>query len=160
MGIRYFALPVPAQLVGIARINPRAFLSDHHFWESWSDPPDRPEGLFLDKAWQDLQWLLGPGDAGPARAAYELVRGAVTQYGYGWIPYDRVLDQGQVADVARDLATVSLAAPYQGYTPQFSPDWAAIKDSQCGSLDTYLGKAANFTQQLAEQGLGLIYSIG
>lgn len=160
MGIRYFALPVPPQLVNIARINPRAFLSDRHFWESWSDPPDRPEGLFLDKAWRDLQWLLdGPGEDAP-RAAYELVRGAVTQYGYGWIPYDRVLDEAQVADVAKDLATISLAELYQGYTPRVSPDWAAIMDGRRDSLDTYLGKAATFTRQLAEQGLGLIYSIG
>jgi hypothetical protein len=65
-----------------------------------------------------------------------------------------------VADVAKDLATISLAELYQGYTPRVSPDWAAIMDGRRDSLDTYLGKAATFTRQLAEQGLGLIYSIG
>lgn len=160
MGIKYFALPVPGPLVDIARINPRAFLSDHHFWASWSDPPDGPEVLFLDKAWRDLQWLLdGTGDD-PPRAAYELVRGEATQYGYGWTPYDRVLSAPEVADVARDLAAVNVPELYQAYTPRVSPDWAAIMDGRREYVESYLWKASRFTARLAEQGLGLIYSIG
>ncbi|ALE92834.1 hypothetical protein AOC05_11910 [Arthrobacter alpinus] len=160
MGIRYFALPVPAQLVTIARINPRAFLSDQHFWETWSDPPDRPEGLDLDKAWRDLQQLLGGMDSEPMRDAYELVRGEVTHYGYGWIPYDRVLSAEEVLKVASDLAVADLARLYQEYTPQVSPDWAAIMDGRRDYVESYLEAARKFTTELAGMGLGLIYSIG
>lgn len=160
MGIKYFALPVPAQLVSIARINPRAFLSDKHFWESWSDPPDRPEGLFLDKPWRDLRDLLGlPGNE-PERPAYELLRGQVTQYGYGWIPYDRVLCAEEVTDVANDLALVNLAELYPPYLLTMSPDWAAIMEARRYSVESSLAHARAFTAKLAEQGLGLIYSIG
>ena len=158
MGIRYFALPVPAAMVGIARINPRAFLCDHHFWASWSDPPDRPEGLFLDKPWQDLQWLLGESE--PSRDAYELVRGHVTDNGPGWIPFDRVLSAEEVLRVAKDLAVVNLRELYQLRLPQESPDWSAVMDGRRGCVESYLEAARKFTAQLAGLGLGLIYSIG
>ncbi|WP_104091694.1 hypothetical protein [Arthrobacter sp. GMC3] len=160
MGIRYFALPVPAQLVAIARINPRAFLSDAHFWESWSDPPDRPEALFLDKCWWDLQQLFGGMDPESTRDAYELVRGNVTEYGYGWIPFDRVLSAEEVFKVSIDLASVDLPELYQNFTPHMSPDWAAIMDGRRSAVESYLEAARKFTVQLSELGLGLIYSIG
>ncbi|MHA7306378.1 DUF1877 family protein [Arthrobacter sp. TMN-49] len=158
MGIRYFALPVPAQMVNIARINPRAFLSDRHFWASWSDPPDRPEGLYLDKAWRDLQWLLGESE--PPRASYELVSGDVEMTDCGWIPFDRVLSAGQVRRVAEDLALVDLGVLYQLRLPRESPDWAAIMDGRREYVKSYLEAARKFTAQLAGLGLGLIYSIG
>lgn len=158
MGISYFALPVPPHMVDIARINPRAFLSDEHFWESWSDPPDRPEGLYLDKCWRDIADLLAGTD--PPRDAFELVRGEVTQYGYGWIPYVRVLSASQVLAVANDLACVKPAELYQGYLPRVSPDWAAIMDGRRGHVQSYLEAAQQFTARLASQGFGLIYSIG
>jgi len=160
MGIRYFALPVPPQLVDIARINPRAFLSDQHFWQSWSDPPDRPQLLDLDKSWWDLQQLLGGREASPPRPAYELVRGEVAQYGYGWIPYDRVLSAEEVLAVANDLAAVSVAGLYQACTPLFSPDLAAIMYERRNYVEGHLRAARAFTAQLAGRGLGLIYSIG
>lgn len=160
MGIRYLALPVPPQMVNIAQVNPRAFLSDHHFWESWPDPPDRPAGLFLDKPWRDLQDLLGwPGEE-PARPAYELLRGNVTQYGYGWIPYDKVLGADEVATVAGDLARVDLTELYPPYLLSMSPDWAAIMDGRRCTVETYFEEAKSFTARLADLGLGLIYSIG
>jgi hypothetical protein len=164
MGIRYFALPVPAQLVNIARINPRAFLSDPHFWESWSDPPDRPECLYLDKPWRDLRDLLGQPGAEPgaesARPAYELLRGEVKPYGYGWIPYCRVLDTEEVAAVAEDLARVDLPPLYQSWSAHVSPDWAAIVNGRRDTVESYLEDARRFTTELAGQGLGLVYSIG
>ncbi|RAN79137.1 hypothetical protein B5P43_14430 [Bacillus sp. SRB_336] len=160
MGIRYFALPVPPQLVNIASTNPRAFLSGRHFWESWSDPPDQPAGLFLDKSWWDMQQLLCGRENEPPRAAYELVRGAVTQYGYGWIPFDRVLSAKKVAAVAKDLAAVDLSELYQAHSHSFSPDWAAIMEGRRDYIERYLSDAKKFTAQLAGQGLGLIYSIG
>lgn len=158
MGIRYFALPVPAAMVNIARINPRAFLSDHHFWASWSDPPDRPEGLYLDKAWRDLQWLLGEPE--PPRASYELVSGDVEMTGFGWIPFERVLSAEQVRSVATDLTLVDMRELYQLRLPQESPDWAAIMDYRRDYVESYLEAARKFTAQLASLGLGLIYSIG
>ncbi|MGA7203054.1 MAG: hypothetical protein WBX27_00325 [Specibacter sp.] len=156
MGIKYFALPVPPQLVNIARINPRAFLSDQHFWQSWSDTPDRPSMLTLDKSWWELQQLLGGREPGAPRPAYELVRGDVTHYGYGWIPYDRVLAAEEVLAVANDLA----AGLYQACAASFSPDLAAIMYERRSYVESNLGAARTFTAQLAGQGLGLIYSIG
>lgn len=38
MGIRYFARPVPPDLVAIAQINPGAFLDDANFWPKWARP--------------------------------------------------------------------------------------------------------------------------
>lgn len=158
MGISYVALPVPAAMVNIARINPRAFLSDHHFWASWSDPPDRPEGLYLDEAWRDLQWLLGESE--PPSDAYELVRGDVEMARCGWIPFDRVLSAEEVRRVAEDLALVDLRELYQLRLPHDSPDWAAIMDSRRGHVEYYLEAARKFSAELAGLGLGLIYSIG
>ncbi len=160
MGIRYFALPVPAPMVSIARINPRAFLSEHHFRESWSDPPDRPEGLYLDKPWQDLRDLLSWPAEEPTRPAYELLRGDVKMYGYGWIPYDRVLDADQVLEVATDLARVDLPHLLQSWSSYVSPDWAAILAGRRDTVEQYLADARKFTGELATRGLGLIYSIG
>jgi len=158
MGISYFALPVPPQMVDIARINPRAFLADEHFWESWSPPAHRPEGLYLDKSWRDIADLLAGTD--PPRDAYELVRGEVTQYGYGWIPYDRVLSASQVVAVAQDFARLNVAELYQARMTIVSPDWAAIMDGRRTGVEDYLQDARRFTARLAGLGLGLIYSIG
>ena len=94
------------------------------------------------------------------RDAYELFRGDVTHYGYGWIPFDRVLSAEEVLKVANDLAAVNLSELYQGYTPQVSPDWAAIMDGRRGYVESYLEAARKFTAQLAGGGLGLIHSIG
>ncbi|MGO4384223.1 hypothetical protein [Specibacter sp. RAF43] len=155
MGIKYVALAVPSNLVNHARLNPRAFISDRHAWESRSDPPAM---LQLDQAWQDFQALFGGTPDGAARAAFELVRGGVTEYGYGWIPFLRVLDARQVGLVAEDLALVRLS----GLCPlaRLSPQYAPASAGRLGSVARHLHAAQAFTAALARDGLGLIYQIG
>ncbi|MCQ9165956.1 MULTISPECIES: hypothetical protein [unclassified Arthrobacter] len=157
MGITYFALPVPAPLVNIARINPRAFLPVLPAGHAWPNPPD---ALLLDKPWRDLRDLLGMPRDKPPRPAFELLRGEVKEYGYGWLPYERVLGPQDIAGVARDLARLDLAAMYQAYSSLVSPDWAAIMDGRRCTVESYARKARVFTARLAERGQGLVYSIG
>lgn len=160
MGINYFARPIPASLVDIAKINPGAFLGDLWFWRSWPESRWRPGELFLDKVWRDLQALFGENGQDPPRPAYELVRGEARFFGWQVQPFDRVLDPGQVAAVARDLERADLRELYQHCLPQHSPDWAAIMDGRRGNVESHLAVAACFTAELSAKGLGLIYSIG
>lgn len=160
MGISYFARPVPAGLVDIAKINPAAFLDDAWFWRTWTPSRWRPEVLSLDKTWQDLQTLFGGNSQDPPRPAYELVRGQAQFIGWHIQPFDRVLDPRQVAAVAQDLEQTDLRELYQHCLPQHSPDWAAIMDGRRGYVESHLAAAARFTGELSAKGLGLIYSIG
>ncbi len=160
MGIKYFALPVPAPLVNIARMNPRAFLPERPAGNAWPEPPCPPDALQLDKPWQDLRDLLGWPGHQPPRPAFELLRGEVKQRGYGWLPYERVLGPQDVVEVAEDLSRLDLAALYQAYEPLVSPDWAAIMDGRRGIVESHVRKAEAFTAKLAHNGQGLIYRIG
>jgi hypothetical protein len=160
MGIKYFALPVPAQLINIARINPRVFLPERTSGRPGAEAPDPPGSLSLDKPWRDLRDLLGLPRDEPPRPAFELLRGEVKQYGYGWIPYDRVLGAEEVVEVARDLSLVDLSALYQTYSSMVSPDWAAIMDGRRYTVESYARQAQAFTGRLADSGQGLVYSIG
>lgn len=160
MGISYFARPVPAGLVDIAKINPGALLDDAWFWRTWTPSRWRPGELDLDKSWQDMQDLFGSSGQDPPRAAYELVRGQAEWVGARIRPFDRVLDPGQVAAVARDLERADLRELYQHCLPRHSPDWAAIMDGRRGYVESHLASAASWTTELSAKGLGLIYSIG
>lgn len=160
MGITYFALPLPAKLVDIATINPGAFLADSLFWRTWPPPGARPNALYLEKTWRDLQWLLAGNGREPPRAAYELVRGDVTFTTAHYSPFERVLNPAQVVAAAHDLSHTDLAELYRRCLPQLSPDWADIMAQRQGSTASYLADATVFTARLAKRGLGLIYSIG
>ncbi|AIY01520.1 hypothetical protein ART_1921 [Arthrobacter sp. PAMC 25486] len=160
MGISYFARPVPAGLVNIAKIDPGAFLDDALFWRTWTEHKGRPETLSLGDAWSDLQTLLADTRKDPPRPAYELVRGEPQYPGWHIQPFDRVLDPEQVTAVAGDLAQTDLKEMYQHCLPLHSPDWAAILAGRRGYVESYLAAAASFTAELSARGFGLIYSIG
>jgi hypothetical protein len=62
--------------------------------------------LYLDKCWRELQELLGTQEPLHPRTAYGLVSGSVTLTDYGWIPFIRLVEPGEVAAIAADLALV------------------------------------------------------
>ena len=55
MGIRYYAYPVDREFIELARVSPRMFMSIDPFADVWGVVEERPEMLYLDKVWRDLQ---------------------------------------------------------------------------------------------------------
>lgn len=157
MGIRYYAYPIPAEDYLRAVADPCLFHGIDPLMDAWGPDSSRPEMLYLDKCWQELQALLGPWSVQPARAAYQLVEGQVTHVETGWIPYERALSPDQVKDVASDLATVNDADVVRllaGYPVRNQPD------TEHRYVAQYLAAAQNFTARLAGDGRGLVYLIG
>ena len=158
MGIRYYAWPVPAAGVEAARLYPWAFMDKDPFSQAWFTSNEG--NCYLDKAWQDLQWLLGPESPsdGTARAAAALVAGQVTFTPEGWIPHIRVLDPEQVRDASADLdsAMPSLLTKLSGAEVV---DGAG--DSGTGDyVRHHLRALQRFAAEQAAAGRGLVYMIG
>jgi hypothetical protein len=49
MGIRYYAYPIDADLIELAKSTPRSFLSDDPLVDAWGPVDKRPPTLYLDK---------------------------------------------------------------------------------------------------------------
>jgi len=160
MGIRYYAYPLRAELVEVAKRAPRSFLSDDPLADAWGPADQRPAMLYLDKCWHELQMLLNPDQAAPGRPAFWLVEGDVTQTQGGWIPYMAVLDAQQVAEVARDLATVTPAEVRGMLATTATFGRLVDRDKEFGYVTHYLADALAFTTRLSERGKGLVYMIG
>ncbi|MFT4137092.1 hypothetical protein [Microbacterium sp.] len=158
MGIRYYAYAFDHELTEQALVDPRSILSDDPLADAWGLEPGAAvsvatfeqtvparDMLYLDKAWQELQYLTGPHLPGGARPSYRMFEGRVTMQGYGWIPWVRALHPDEMPAIARDL-------------------WA-IEDADAGS-DTdsyvvpYLRRAQAFASGLAAEGRGAVYMIG
>ena len=157
MGIRYYAYPIAAEDYLRAQADPCPFHGSDPLMDAWGPASSRPEMLYLDKCWQELQALLGPCSGQPARPAHQLVEGKVTHVETGWIPYERALSPDQVKGVAADLATVTDADVVRllaGYPFRHDPD------TEHRYVAQYLASAQKFTARLASEGRGLVYLIG
>jgi len=147
MGIRYYAYPVPAELVEQAHDDPRLFLSHDPLMDAWGPEDERPMMLYLDKVWGPLQQLLA------GRRSLDLVAGHVRWIGYEYEPFVAVLDPDEVAAIADDLLLVE-DVDDETATRLGPLDWTADHVNQ------YLTEARAFTRALSDRGCGLVYVIG
>lgn len=159
MGIRYYAYPVDAKLIELAKTSPRAFLGSDPLADAWGPAENRPPMLYLDKCWRDLQELFGRSDGTTARPALELVRGAVTPHPEGWEPFIRVLGPTEVAAVAADISRVT-EADASAMAASRPSRWGDSPADELRYVLHYLADAQSFTAQLAREGRGLVYEIG
>jgi len=158
MGIRYYAYPIAAADYPRAVADPCPFHGSDPLADAWELERAKPEMLYLDKCWHELQALLGPAPGEPAREAFQLVEGQVTYVDQGWIAFERALSPAQVQAIAADMATVgetdvrNLLADYRGS----GDSW----ESERRYIEQYLADAQEFTSRLASDGRGLVYLIG
>ena len=121
---------------------------------------ERPEMLYLDKCWYELQSLFHPEPGAPVRPAHRLVAGQVTMIGWEWEPHIAVLDANELAAAALDLATVTdddVAAWLRAGDAKHRRDGF---DGAFSYVTHFLHQAQEFTSRLAERGSGLVYLIG
>ncbi|WP_147436257.1 DUF1877 family protein [Mycetocola manganoxydans] len=160
MGIRYYAYPVDPELIEHARHTPWDFLSDDPLMDAWGPEAGRPEMLYLDKSWWELQRLLGavPGETGSPAA--ELVRGQVREHAMGWYSFVRVLAPDEVSRIAIDLQTVNEGDVRRSLQENGSQFGRRDIEGDVRHVLQYLQDATSFTGEMARTGRGLIYLIG
>lgn len=157
MGIRYYAYPIVAADVDAARACPYRFLGRDPLMDAWGPIDERPNMLYLDKCWWELQKLLeGPADL-PARPAAALVAGRVIETTEGWIPHCAVLTPDEVSAVATDLATVTERDVHR-LLDGWPRSWRQTDDF--AYVAQFLGDAKEVTQRWADAGFGLVFMIG
>jgi len=159
MGIRYYAYPVAPELTSLAATSPRDFISSDPLADAWGPTNERPEMLYLDKCWRELQLVFEPDGDGDARPAYDLVDGEVTMTQSGWIPVVRYLTPDRVRQIADDLNVIDECEVMERLSGHRSHLMWDFEAEVRYTLD-YMDDAAVFTQQLAKRGFGLAYMIG
>jgi len=157
MGIRYYAYPIAADDYLRALEDPWPFHGSDPLMDAWGTDATRPEMLYLDKCWRELQGLLGASRGEPFRAAFQLVKGQVTHVEDGWIPFEHALSPAQVQSVAEDLATVT-----DEDITRLVGSCSACEDpdSEHQYVAQFLAAAQEFTARLAADGRSLVYLIG
>ncbi len=158
MGIRYYAYPLPAEFVERARTDPHLFLSADPLADAWGPAEDRPKMLYLDKCWRHLQALTRPDHgAAPPRPAYRLFEGEVSYVEDGaHLPWVRVLDPEEVAEIARDLALLD-EDDLRTWTVETGLSRAR---EDFDYIKHYLAAAKDFIARMVPAGWGLVYLIG
>lgn len=156
MGIRYFAWSVPPDLLRRAATEP---LSDFLRSEPWGHrchPDSRePKTLDLDKSWRYLQAVFGPADS--PSAAYQLVRGNVTNTCCGWTPFDGFVPADRMNEIANDLENIDECFVMDRLRDRVDRERFA---SDVEYTLEHLARAASFARELAASGSGLVYTIG
>jgi hypothetical protein len=157
MGIRYYAYPVRERDITAARADPCAFHGDDPLVDAWGPEEERPEMLYLDKCWRELQTLFGE----PPRPALRLVEGAVTFMNGGaeWRAFEQVLDPEQVQAIADDIALVTDADVSRMIAENECYAYHG-QEEEFRYVSEYLHRAQQFVAALAERKLGLVYLIG
>jgi hypothetical protein len=158
MGIRYYAYPITAEQYPLAVENPCRFHGADPLMDAWAPVDERPEMLYLDKCWHELQVLLGPESGVTDRPSLQLVEGRITDVGMGWIPYERALSPVQVQAVAADLATIG-DSDIRRLLPALNR-WNDSPEQEYRYVAEYLAAAQEFTTALARNRRGLVYMIG
>lgn len=158
MGIRYFAYPIAAEDYPAAREDPCPFHGADPLADAWGLRDQRPEMLYLDKCWRELQILLSSPAGASTRPAARLVQGQVTHTDMGWIPHEQALSPEAVSAIAADLATVDESDIRKTLRRFNRPDDS--EDQEYEYVTQYLADAKEFATRLAREGLGLVYLIG
>ncbi|GGF27078.1 DUF1877 family protein [Subtercola lobariae] len=160
MGIRYYAYPINAADYERARQNPCLFHGDDPLFDAWGKEEDRPDMLYLDKCWQEFQYLFGVSESRPARPAFMLVQGEVEFTSTGWIAFERALSPAQVREVAADLATITSETLRAEISDLMTLRPNETSEQEFDYVSPLLADAKSFVSRLAEQGKGLVYLIG
>ena len=155
MGIRYYAYPIDDSHVERALAEPRLYLSDDPLMDAWGAPDVRPQMLYLDKCWRELQGVLGSREGRPPRPSFELVEGEVTHTERGWIPFIRCIPPDRLELIAEDLLRVNELAVREALD-----EWPAFRRGDFDYVVHYLKQAQEFVSRLAHDGRGLVYLIG
>jgi hypothetical protein len=160
MGIRYYAYPVDADLIEVAKSSPRSFLSDDPLMDAWGPLDERSPMLYLDKCFHELRVLLGGDSSSPNRPAFQLVEGDVVHVPEEWISHVAVLDPAQVVEIAQDLSVITPGQVRASLTATRTFGPRDDLDEEFHYVTQYLRDAVTFTTGLSERGDGLVYMIG
>lgn len=162
MGIRYYAYPILASDIDLARRDPVGYLNSHPLVDE-DKPYDEQLRLDLDKSWRDLQELFTVPHCSPAEWGMDLVRGNVHyDSGFAYQPHYAVLTPEQVATVATQIARfdkVDVLAMYVDGGRSHVRETGRIRD-YTSYVGHFLAEAQKFTAACAEAGYGVIYTIG
>lgn len=158
MGIRYYAYPITSEQYPDALENPCLFHGADPLMEAWGPLEERPEMLYLDKCWSELQVLLGAESGVTERPALQLVAGQVTHTHDGWIPHEKALSPAEVQSIAADLASVG-ESDIRRLLSQLQR-WRESDEQTYEYVAQYLTDAQAFTAKLSAAGQGLVYMIG
>lgn len=169
MGIRYWARPLPAHLVDVARSNPRLLHIDDDYddylWELHENDTEeraawgsRKHALDLDKTFTDFQmlWHCEPPDRRPA---LELVQGRVTDTHRGWKPHFGVIEPERVSAVRDDIRATrpeDIAAHIEAGRGRFRDE----PEPYVRDLTARLTEMLTFLDARLERGEGVLYTIG
>ncbi|WP_440711205.1 hypothetical protein [Herbiconiux sp. YIM B11900] len=152
MGIRYFARPIHADDIELARTDLDAYFRSDRSHQFVCHQEPRPPILDLDKCWRDLQALFWSPPDQPPRPAASLVEGDVKNACCGWEAHRQVLDPETVRAIADDLDSADF--------PHGLGGGSAESGSGDRHLDEMLARARAFTREVADRGWGMYYSIG
>ncbi|WP_157887533.1 DUF1877 family protein [Frondihabitans sp. PAMC 28766] len=168
MGIRYYAYPVLADDIELARQNPLDYMNNNPIVDD-DDPDDDRLVLCLDKSWRYLQELFVWPNQYPAEPCLDLVRGDVV-YPNGWqegyrCHYEVLEPEAvqRIADHIGEIDKVDVLAMFLAHygCPSTGGDH---RDSHLREDVAYVGyhleQAKRFVAMVAAAGHGLVYRIG
>ncbi|QBF46852.1 DUF1877 family protein [Janibacter limosus] len=171
MGIRYYAFAFDRDQTEQALSDPDNIMSDDPLADAWGLVPRRAmastitgvqtlpqrDMLYLDKAWRHLQVLTGQLDDSAARPAYRMFEGEVTWTERGHRRWVRTLRPGDIPEIAHDLSAIG--ADELARLPELG---FGHRDPQeeISYVGHFLGRARAFMTTLAEDGRGMVYTIG
>lgn len=168
MVIRYYAYAYEAKDLDLVMADAGMVISSDPLADAWGFEPHaygvitptfeqsvpESEMLYLDKAWSMLQYATGPADGWPARPAYRMFEGRVTETGMGHLPFERVITPAEVVAIAADLAEIR-----DDEIVDRVSQWHFFRDDDPQFALQYFRKARAFMANLAAGGRGMAYTI-
>lgn len=168
MGIRYYAYPVLASDLELARRDPLDYMNHNPIVDD-DDPDDDRLVLALDKSWRYLQHLFVWPNRLPADPCLDLVRGDVhypngTMAGY--LCYYEVLEPDVVARIATHIQSVDKVDVLAMFTARLgltgasrSAEGERLRED-VSYVGFHLDAAKAFCATVAAAGHGIVYRIG
>ncbi|ROQ38485.1 uncharacterized protein DUF1877 [Frondihabitans sp. PhB188] len=168
MGIRYYAYPVLADDIALARQNPLDYMNNNPIVDH-DDPDDDRLVLELDKSWQYFQRLFVWPHRYPDDPCLKLVQGEVQYpngYAEGYRCHYAVLEPSEIAEIALWITHVDKVDVLAMFLA--SERWRGRMDDEAADrlredvsyVGHYLEKAKEFTARTAAAGHGVVYRIG
>lgn len=174
MGIRYYAYAFEPQATQQAVDDPASVTGADPLADAWGLEPGsafsvatfeprlpRRDLLYLDKAWSLLQRLTEPSWNQPARPAYRMFEGGVTEVPgtYGWLAWHRTLTPSEVVPIALDLELVT-EEEVRALLDRCCFDDEDRREQERAYLSHFLGQAKDFVRAASQDGRGFVYTIG
>lgn len=173
MGIRYYAYAFDPEQAQQAVDDPESILSSDPLADAWGLEPHasvsvatfeqvspKRDMLYLDKAWGALQALTRPASDGPREGqAYRMFEGQVTMHGMGWTPWVRVILPEEVPAIRDDLCLFDESS-VRAWAAGWRSPFGANHENEVRYVIDFLERAKQFVANLAEDGRGMVYTIG